>query len=289
MERSLRLPVLFSLGLLFLSLAATADAHGPWQTFKDCYYLPNPANDGDSFHVRTGGKEYLFRLYFVDAAETDYGLRDRVDEQAKYFGLSVPQTLKLGELAKVFTKELLARPFTVRTCMQDALGRSKLERFYAFVETDGRDLGEELVANGLARVHGTGSKPPGISSPEREWEKLERLEREAKQQKVGAWGVATGRMNARLIKRQPQDASASFDAFFHPTAGLSSPAIGNGPAVTKLNINSATAEQLQNIPGVGPVLSERIIAARPFESADDLRKVKGIGEKTYAKLRPYFD
>ena len=46
----------------------------------------------------------------------------------------------------------LSHPFVVRTCKQDALGRSKMERFYAFVEVDHRDLGEELVANGLSPV-----------------------------------------------------------------------------------------------------------------------------------------
>jgi competence protein ComEA len=42
------------------------------------------------------------------------------------------------------------------------------------------------------------------------------------------------------------------------------------------------------IPGIGPVMAGRIIAARPFRSADDLKKVSGIGEKKYAAIRPYF-
>jgi len=45
---------------------------------------------------------------------------------------------------------------------------------------------------------------------------------------------------------------------------------------------------LRMIPGIGPVMAARIVAARPFRSADDLKKVNGIGEKKYAKLRPYF-
>jgi DNA uptake protein ComE-like DNA-binding protein len=36
------------------------------------------------------------------------------------------------------------------------------------------------------------------------------------------------------------------------------------------------------------VLAARIIAARPFTTADDLRKVKGIGTKKYEKIRSYF-
>jgi DNA uptake protein ComE-like DNA-binding protein len=43
------------------------------------------------------------------------------------------------------------------------------------------------------------------------------------------------------------------------------------------------------IPGIGPVMASRIIAARPFKSADDLKKVNGIGNKKYAQMRPYFE
>ena len=82
--------------------------------------------------------------------------------------------------------------------LQDAMGRSRMQRFYAFIETAEGDLAELLVANGLARVYGSAATPAGLSSPEREWQKLKRLEREAEVQKVGGWGAGTGRMAARL-------------------------------------------------------------------------------------------
>ena len=65
---------------------------------------------------------------------------------------------------KILCAQKLSHPFVVRTCMQDAMGRSKMERFYGFVEVDHHDLGEELVANGLARLHGTETRPPGMNS-----------------------------------------------------------------------------------------------------------------------------
>ena len=207
----------FGTMLAFCALCAIANlqAREPWVTLKDCHYVANDANDGDSFHVRSGNKKYLFRLYFVDAPETDLEFGERVDEQAKYFGVTTPQTIQVGEVAKNFVRAKLSHPFIVRTCMQDALGRSKMERFYAFVEVDHRDLGEELVANGLARLHGTDSRPPGMNSVEVEWQKLEQLERAAKQQKVGAWGVSVGRLNTR-VETKEQYTADSFDAFFHP-------------------------------------------------------------------------
>lgn len=56
-------------------------------------------------------------------------------------------------------------------------------------------------------------------------------------------------------------------------------------------INTATALELEGLPGVGPVLAGRIVAHREehgaFESAEDLLDVSGIGESILARLRPF--
>lgn len=57
-----------------------------------------------------------------------------------------------------------------------------------------------------------------------------------------------------------------------------------------VDINRAQAEELQRLPGIGPVLSQRIIDQRektPFQSVEDLRRVPGIGPKTLEKVRPF--
>jgi competence protein ComEA len=56
----------------------------------------------------------------------------------------------------------------------------------------------------------------------------------------------------------------------------------------KLDVNTATEKELRSLPGIGPVMAARIIAARPFRSANDLKKVNGIGDKKYDHIRPYF-
>ncbi len=270
---------------LVLALAPLARA-AEWKTFEDCRYLPNAANDGDSFHVRANGKEYIFRLYFVDAPETDSMIPERLAEQAKYFRVGVPETLQIGREAERFTRQKLVRPFTVRTCLQDARGRSRMPRYFAFVEVDKADLSESLVANGLARVYGAASDAPGMDKARVKWSKLQEFERKAKQQSVGGWGVGSGRLNIRA-REQPGASSDDFASFFHPKSAVPKAVAGN-PRV-KLDINTVSLEALQNIPGVGNVLARRILNARPYKSADDLRRVKGVGGKTYEKLRPYFE
>ncbi len=57
-----------------------------------------------------------------------------------------------------------------------------------------------------------------------------------------------------------------------------------------INVNLATLEELQRLPGIGVKIAERIVDARkakPFEAIEDLRKVSGIGAKTLDKLKPY--
>ena len=289
MNLTIRWPVRGALIAILLGAAISDVAgHGKWVTMEDCILVPNASNDGDSFHVRVKRKEYIFRLYFVDSPETDATLADRLDEQAKYFGITVAQALQVGEMAKTFTVEKLSHPFTVYTCRQDALGRSKKERFYAIVQTGNQDLAEELVKNGLARIHGASGKPIGLLAADGEWARLEQMQAGAKGEKVGGWGANFNRMNARSQKEggKPYD---PFDSFCHASAAVS--AATAGPATEgSLDVNTATQQQLENLPGIGPALAGRIIAARPFKSADDLRSVKGIGAGAkYEKIRPFFN
>lgn len=54
-----------------------------------------------------------------------------------------------------------------------------------------------------------------------------------------------------------------------------------------LNLNEATAEELKSLPGIGPVLAQRILESGPFTGPEDVLAVPGIGEATYEKFRFY--
>lgn len=72
-------------------------------------------------------------------------------------------------------------------------------------------------------------------------------------------------------------------------AGGSAGAGAAGGSGALLSLNTATAEQLDSLPGVGPVLAARIVTYRTqhggFRSVDQLREVTGIGEAKFADIR----
>ena len=151
-------------------------------------------NDGDSFFVRHGDREFELRVYYADTPEKYLSdryadQRKRVAEQAREMGngLSIDETVALGQQAKAHVAKILeGQSFTVFTKWERVYDG---ERYYGFVllpdETEW--LSEELVANGLARIHTKGEPTPDGKSY-RDYKKyLESLETQAKSAKLGAW------------------------------------------------------------------------------------------------------
>lgn len=64
-------------------------------------------------------------------------------------------------------------------------------------------------------------------------------------------------------------------------------------SVLKFNLNEATQFELEKIPGIGPSMAKRIVAYRKenrrFFKKDELKEVKGIGEKRYQQIKKYVD
>ena len=174
---------------LFAPLSAWSEAQ-PFQKIEQCKMKADRWNDGDSFHVITGDakREIVARLYFVDTPEAETAYRDRINEQAAYFGITAQQAATIAHEATAFTAKRLTAPFTVWTRWRSALGRSDLGRVYCIIITaDGRDLDELLVENGLARIYGTRTALYDGRDSRKYLARLAELEAKAKLFKRGAW------------------------------------------------------------------------------------------------------
>lgn len=166
-----------------------------WVTLSGCKLEPNKYNDGDSFHVTHGGKQYLFRLCYVDTPETrDHKeLVERTTDQARYWNVLKRDLFQIADDASAFTAQKLSRPFTVTTGWHDARGASQMPRYFATIRTaDGEDLAEALVGAGLARIYGYAPDFSGQQSSREVRARLKVLEDNAKAAEIGAWAMSKG-------------------------------------------------------------------------------------------------
>lgn len=241
-----------------------------WEVLSGCRLMTNQVVDGDSFHVMHKDREYIFRLYFVDAPESSAEFKDRIKQQATYFGIAAGDIPRVGELASRFTREkLTGKDITVIMRYQNAMGRSSLARYYAVVLVNGENLAEALVANGLASVRGQKANWPDSMNSSQFVSKLKNLELTAREKKLGVW-------NQSLFPLETDAVTSSTNRA--PTAAAPSQAL--------VDVNSATFEELQKLPGIGPKLAERIIAHRPYVSLKELDAVPGIGPAKLKLLEP---
>ena len=100
---------------------------------------------------------------------------------------------------------------------------------------------------------------------------------------------------ARSNSTQSKKAQAKFGLGESASGKSSSAKAGSGrnnSMMQRVRINSASAGELQQLPGIGPALAQRIVETRSsgrFTSADDLLRVPGIGKAKLAKLRDYVE
>jgi endonuclease YncB( thermonuclease family) len=170
-----------------------------WTHLSDCSLITGRNGDGDSFHVSHGQGETEFRLYFVDAPESEFreypGGEDngeRIAEQGRAMGgLDQQATTRVGRAAKQFVKERLREgDFEILTKWENVFGP---ERRYCFVivRWEGREvyLHELLVTQGLVRIHSRGTGLPQGRGRRAQESYLRTLEQLARLQKAGVWGL----------------------------------------------------------------------------------------------------
>lgn len=119
---------------------------------------------------------------------------------------------------------------------------------------------------------------------------------------IAAAGGVTGEANATIVNQAERlwdgvqvhvpSLATTGNAIPAPPSGVSG-AVANGPAPATqgssrdlININTASATELETLPGIGPSKAAAIIANRPYSTVDDLERVPGIGARTLEQLRP---
>ena len=175
----------------FVSSPSWAADRKAWVRLTDCQYVEQAYNDGDSFHVQCGEQEFVVRLYFVDTPEATLRYPDRTREQSEYFGVTLDETLRAGRQATRLVRERLQTPFVVWTRWASAAGRTKTPRYYGFVEVEGQSLAELLVNEGVARTKGVRATGPTGEPSHVVHERLQALERTARQHKRGIWATSS--------------------------------------------------------------------------------------------------
>ncbi|MGJ8656091.1 MAG: thermonuclease family protein [Akkermansiaceae bacterium] len=173
-----------------------------YEILENCTLAEHKHNDGDSFHIKHHKGQDEIRLYYADTAESAYKTYgggenngDRLDKQGQYFGgLNRDQTAKLGQLGKKRTMSLIkGKKFKVITKWEPVTDKPSETRIHAYIvlEEDGKEyyLHELLVNEGLVRLSTWGSNLPDGTSWKKQKERLKAMENNAKERKVGAWGM----------------------------------------------------------------------------------------------------
>ncbi len=268
---------------LALVLIASAHAADPLEVFEGCTFVKTDWADGDSFEVKMpDSSNKVFRLYYVDCIETGISTpsdKRRLREQSRYFGLDdFKMAREFGLKAKTFTLEKLSRPFTVHTAFADARGRSGKPRYYCFITTSERhDLAQLLVAKGYARAYGVGREMPDGTSRDEHESLLSDIELAAAIRREGAWSISNPDAIVEMRKEE-RDEMRGLEAI--------DDALAVKPPEEPIDINTATLEELVST-GLRESLADAAIRMRPFESVEEIEKVRGIGPVTLKKVSPY--
>ncbi len=189
---------------------------GPWVTLTDCVTSPTMRTMATASMSAAAGKNYLFRLYFVDAPETALEFGERVNEQAKYFGVTLPQTFKWEQRRRVSCARNFPIPLSCeRACRTRWVGakwNASMPSLKSIITT----WAKNWLQTAWPEFHGTDTRPPGMSRSGNGMAETRPTGAHGEGTKGWRMGRERGRLNTRVVKARNNTPCDSFDAFFHP-------------------------------------------------------------------------
>ena len=256
------------IAVLLCAAPMQARAAAKWEKLENAV-LADGYMDGDSFHIRHKNKDHIIRLYFVDTPETDKTHEDRNADQAAYFGIDNARIVALGTQGKKFTRQALSgRKFTVWTRWEDAAGSSSQPRYFGIVQIGKEDLGEQLVAHGLARVYGASTVLPNGTPAGTQFDRLRGLERRAKAKRLGGWA---GKKKSKVkdgVEIAPAEGMFEAATEEKPLPGETPPWVLEEEAI------EVYADKWANVPIVAFLRAEAFINTEQYEDAEiEMRKL----------------
>ncbi|MDO8397377.1 MAG: helix-hairpin-helix domain-containing protein [Bradyrhizobium sp.] len=106
---------------------------------------------------------------------------------------------------------------------------------------------------------------------------------------LAATALTLGLLTATPVLAQATQPAAKSDSKMAPAAPAKAPAteskMAPAPKVELLDINTATADQLAELPGIGKAYSAKIVAGRPYKGKDDLVNKDIVPQKTYDGIK----
>lgn len=225
---------------------------------------------GEAEPVESNGQKFTAQVInVVDGDTIDIVDESGIERRVRLIGVDTPETVhpELGEQpfgkeASNYTKErLTGQTVEVELDIQEV---DQYGRTLAYIWIGNEHFNATLLKEGYAVLS---TWAPNVKYVD----EFVIYQREAREAKKGLWGVDS-------IASQYIVGNYEID----PDTGL---------PLSKVNVNTATFEELQLIPHVGEVIAQRIIEYREkgntFTKEEDLKKINGIGSTTFERMSPY--